>query len=73
MRVPKRLPTCTASLHGTPVMKAIGVREFAAALAGEVTLAAATEQAKAATRRYAKRQATWLRHQLGPGWRLAKT
>jgi len=56
-----------------PVMKAIGVREFAAALAGEVTLAAATEQAKAATRRYAKRQATWLRHQLGPGWRLAKT
>ncbi|TJX46778.1 MAG: tRNA (adenosine(37)-N6)-dimethylallyltransferase MiaA, partial [Mesorhizobium sp.] len=28
----------------------------------------AIERAKIATRQYAKRQATWFRHQLGPEW-----
>jgi tRNA dimethylallyltransferase len=51
-----------------PAMKAIGVREIGAALAGEITMAEATRRAKAATRQYAKRQATWFRHQLGEQW-----
>jgi tRNA dimethylallyltransferase len=52
-----------------PAMKAIGVRELAAALNGDIPLDPAIEAAAAATRRYAKRQATWFRHQLGAGWR----
>lgn len=55
-----------------PAMKAIGVREFGGFLEGECDLAAALETAAAATRRYAKRQATWFRHQKGERWvRLA--
>jgi len=46
-----------------PVMKAVGVPELAAHLAGETTLEAALALAQQATRRYAKRQITWLRHQ----------
>lgn len=46
-----------------PVMKAVGVPEFAACLAGELSLEAALARAQQATRRYAKRQVTWLRHQ----------
>ena len=46
-----------------PAMKAVGYRELAAALAGEVSLAAGLENAQRETRRYAKRQATWLRGQ----------
>ncbi|MGN6303667.1 MAG: tRNA (adenosine(37)-N6)-dimethylallyltransferase MiaA [Mesorhizobium sp.] len=52
-----------------PAMKAIGVRELQAALAGTMSAAAAIERAKIATRQYAKRQATWFRHQLGNEWR----
>jgi tRNA dimethylallyltransferase len=48
-------------------MKAVGVREFAAHLAGEPTLAAAVEATRQATRNYAKRQLTWFRNQT-PGW-----
>ncbi|MCC6203630.1 MAG: tRNA (adenosine(37)-N6)-dimethylallyltransferase MiaA, partial [Hyphomicrobiales bacterium] len=51
-----------------PAMKAIGVREFGAAIAGTLTLEEAVERAKIATRQYAKRQATWFRHQLGAAW-----
>ena len=51
-----------------PAMKAIGVRELQAALAGEITMAEAIERAKIATRQYAKRQSTWFRNQLGPHW-----
>ena len=47
-----------------PVMKAVGVREFAAHLAGEITLDQALEDARRETRRYAKRQLTWLRNQM---------
>ena len=50
-----------------PAMKAVGVREFAAHLAGACTLAAAVEATRRATRNYAKRQLTWFRNQT-PGW-----
>jgi tRNA dimethylallyltransferase len=47
-----------------PAMKAVGVRELAAHVRGEATLAEATAAAQQATRRFAKRQMTWLRHQV---------
>ncbi|MGZ3314498.1 MAG: tRNA (adenosine(37)-N6)-dimethylallyltransferase MiaA [Caulobacteraceae bacterium] len=50
-----------------PVMKAVGVRELAAHLAGELTLAEAVALAQQETRRYAKRQLTWFRNQT-PEW-----
>jgi tRNA dimethylallyltransferase len=52
-----------------PAMKAIGVRELQAVLAGDLPATEAIERAKIATRQYAKRQSTWFRHQLGPEWR----
>jgi tRNA dimethylallyltransferase len=51
-----------------PAMKAIGVREIAAALDGRLRMDAAIARAKTATRQYAKRQGTWFRHQMGPKW-----
>src|SRR6185312_10997489 len=56
-----------------PAMKAIGVREIAAALDGRLEMEKAIERAKAATRQYAKRQATWFRHQMGPEWQRCNT
>lgn len=53
-----------------PAMKAIGLRELAGALQGEVALDDAIEQAKTATRQYAKRQMTWFRNQLDKSWKL---
>jgi tRNA dimethylallyltransferase len=50
-----------------PVMKAVGVRELAAHLAGEFSLAEALAMAQQETRRYAKRQLTWFRNQT-PDW-----
>lgn len=50
-----------------PAMKAVGVREFAAHLSGEATLAEALEAAQRETRRYAKRQLTWMRGRMA-GW-----
>jgi tRNA dimethylallyltransferase len=50
-----------------PAMKAVGVREFAAHLRGETSLAAAVEATRQATRNYAKRQLTWFRNQT-PEW-----
>ncbi|MEQ9345696.1 MAG: tRNA (adenosine(37)-N6)-dimethylallyltransferase MiaA [Thalassospira sp.] len=47
-----------------PVMKAVGVRELAAHLAGEMDLETAKEKSQRETRRYAKRQLTWFRHQM---------
>jgi tRNA dimethylallyltransferase len=44
-----------------PAMRAHGVRELAAYLAGDSSLEAAVEKAKTESRRYAKRQMTWLR------------
>ena len=47
-----------------PVMKALGVPQLMRALSGASTLTAAVAEAQAATRQYAKRQVTWLRHQV---------
>ncbi|MGI9464076.1 MAG: tRNA (adenosine(37)-N6)-dimethylallyltransferase MiaA [Aestuariivirgaceae bacterium] len=47
-----------------PVMKAIGVPELAGHLAGGLTLADAMDKAKTNSRRYAKRQMTWIRGQM---------
>ena len=46
-----------------PAMKALGVASFAAQLRGELSSDAALDQARQATRHYAKRQLTWFRHQ----------
>jgi tRNA dimethylallyltransferase len=56
-----------ADLHldaSLPAMKALGVGEFAAHLAGERDRAEALSAAQQATRRYAKRQMTWFRNQI---------
>jgi tRNA dimethylallyltransferase len=50
-----------------PAMKAVGVREFADALSGEISLEIAIERTRQATRNYAKRQLTWFRNQT-PDW-----
>jgi len=50
-----------------PAMKAVGVREFASHLAGEIPLETAIDQVRQATRNYAKRQLTWFRNQT-PDW-----
>jgi tRNA dimethylallyltransferase len=47
-----------------PAMKAVGLRELGRMLAGEMSLAAAIAAAQQETRRYAKRQMTWFRHQM---------
>ncbi|RMF14432.1 MAG: tRNA (adenosine(37)-N6)-dimethylallyltransferase MiaA [Alphaproteobacteria bacterium] len=55
-----------------PAMKAIGVPPLIAHLKGEIDLEAACALAKRDTRRYAKRQMTWARHQFAdwdwPEW-----
>ncbi len=51
-----------------PVMRAIGVPEIAALLRGEITRGQAISSAQQATRNYAKRQYTWLRHQPPQDW-----
>ena len=55
-----------------PVMKAVGLRELASHLAGERTLDEAIALAQQETRRYAKRQLTWLRNQT-PDWERLRT
>jgi tRNA dimethylallyltransferase len=47
-----------------PAMKAVGYPELAAHLRGELSLPQAVEAAQRETRRYAKRQSTWLRGQM---------
>ncbi|PKU24639.1 tRNA (adenosine(37)-N6)-dimethylallyltransferase MiaA [Telmatospirillum siberiense] len=47
-----------------PILRALGFGELAAHLRGEMALEAAVAAAQQATRRYAKRQMTWFRHQL---------
>ncbi len=47
-------------------LRAIGVRELQSYLSGEITLEEAIQKAVIASRQYAKRQLTWLRHQLKP-------
>jgi tRNA dimethylallyltransferase len=52
---------------GAPGMDATGYAEMIPHLAGEYDLDEAVERIRAATRRYARRQRTWLRRQLPPG------
>jgi tRNA dimethylallyltransferase len=47
-----------------PAMKAVGVPELMRHLRGEIPLDEAIAGAQRATRRYAKRQMTWFRHQI---------
>ena len=54
-------PDCTA-------MQAIGYKEAADALAGRCSRAEAVDAIKRASRRYAKRQLTWLRRDAGLHW-----
>lgn len=51
-----------------PVMRAIGVPELAQVIAGIATLEEAIARGSQATRNYAKRQFTWLRHQPPARW-----
>jgi tRNA dimethylallyltransferase len=55
-----------------PAMKAIGVRELLDHLAGKTSLQEAIAAMKTETRRYAKRQMTWFRNQMG-GWEQVDT
>jgi tRNA dimethylallyltransferase len=55
-----------------PVMKAVGLRELASHLAGDRTLDEGIALAQQETRRYAKRQLTWLRNQT-PDWERLRT
>ncbi|TCT02483.1 tRNA (adenosine(37)-N6)-dimethylallyltransferase MiaA [Aquabacter spiritensis] len=49
---------------GRPILKAHGVPALFRHLMGEISLSEAIEIGKADTRRYAKRQETWFRHQM---------
>jgi tRNA dimethylallyltransferase len=48
----------------TSAMKALGVQEIIAYLEGKISKEEALETAKLKTRRYAKRQITWFKHQI---------
>jgi len=49
-----------------PIMKALGLRDLGAYCQGERSLDEAIAAAQSATRAYAKRQMTWVRHRLKP-------
>jgi tRNA dimethylallyltransferase len=51
-----------------PVMRAIGVREIASLIAGELSGAECIAAGQTATRQYAKRQYTWFSRQPPPDW-----
>ena len=53
---------------GCTAMQAIGYKEAAAAVRGEISEEEALELIKRGTRRYAKRQLTWLRARPGIHW-----
>jgi tRNA dimethylallyltransferase len=52
-----------------PVMRAVGVPEFLAVVRGDQVLSDAIGQVAQASRRFAKRQYTWFRHQT-PDWKV---
>jgi tRNA dimethylallyltransferase len=54
-------------------LKAVGYPELAAHLRGELPLAQAVEAASRETRRYAKRQTTWMRGQMADWPRITET
>ena len=47
-----------------PIMRALGVPQLVALLNGQIDRETAVRQAKTQTRRYAKRQLTWLKHNM---------
>ena len=49
-----------------PAAKAVGLRPLMRCAAGEISLAEALELGRRESRRYAKRQGTWFRHQIIP-------
>ena len=49
-------------------MQAIGYKEFVAALRGEMTVEAAANEVRKASRHYAKRQLTWFRRNKSMNW-----
>jgi len=51
-----------------PVMRAIGVREIAAFIRGDMSREETLAAGRQATRRYAKRQYTWFAHQAPADW-----
>jgi tRNA dimethylallyltransferase len=55
-----------------PAMKAVGLSELLRYLHGEMPLETAIVAAQRATRRYAKRQMTWFRHQTAPDLTLTE-
>ena len=57
----KNLHLCSLN---APSLKAIGAGELMAYIKGELSLAAALDKAKTATRQYAKRQRTWFRSKM---------
>ena len=56
--------------ESSTAMQAIGYKEIAAALRGECSLEEAAEQVKQSSRRYAKRQLSWLRRDPDLRWIL---
>ena len=54
-------------------MQAIGYKEFVAALKGECTAEEAADQVRMFSRRYAKRQLTWLRRNQNIHWLIRET
>ena len=54
--------------EGLTAQAAIGYKEIVAALDGLCTMDEAIEQIKMSTRRYSKRQRTWLRSEAGLNW-----
>jgi tRNA dimethylallyltransferase len=60
----EELSTLRGLAPDLPLLKAVAVRELLAHLEGRLDLESALERATVQTRRYAKRQLTWLRHQL---------
>ena len=59
------------SRTATTAKQAIGHKELAPYLSGEISLDDATENIKRATRRYAKRQLTWFRRNEKINWLYA--
>ena len=56
-----------------PAMKAIGVPQFIDHLTGERSVEDAIDNAKQESRRYAKRQMTWMRNQMDDTWERINT
>jgi tRNA dimethylallyltransferase len=59
--------------RNTTAMQAIGYKEIAAAVKGEMSMDEAVETVKRETRRYAKRQMTWFRRDKRTNWLEAET